>query len=312
MSLPHLPRPLKGIVPPVVTPLAAPNELDRAGLERLVEHILAGGVHGIFILGTTGEGPALGYALRRELIERVCSQVENRVPVLVGITDTAYAEALSLGEFAAKAGAAAVVMAPPYYFRASQSDLLRWIEGAAKESPLPLYLYNMPGLTKMNYGPDIVAAAAEIPNVYGLKDSSGDMVYLKTVLKLVKAKQEFSVLVGPEYLLAESLLNGVHGGVNGGANLFPRLFVDLFEAFAAGKITEMQRLQQRVSEMGDVIYGLGEPESSYIRGLKGALSVLGICSGLPAWPYVAAQPNEILEIQRHLKNYVQENQNRIK
>ena len=88
--------PLTGIVPPLVTPLRGRDELDLPGLERLLEHVLAGGVHGLFILGTTGEGPSLSYRLRRELIERVCRQVKRRAPVLVGITDTAFVESLNL------------------------------------------------------------------------------------------------------------------------------------------------------------------------------------------------------------------------
>ena len=107
--------PLRGIVPPMVTPLIDRDTLDRAGLERLLEHILAGGVHGLFILGTTGEGPSLSYRLRRELIDQVCRQVAGRVPVLVGITDTAYVESLNVARHAAAAGVAAVVLAPPYY-----------------------------------------------------------------------------------------------------------------------------------------------------------------------------------------------------
>src|SRR5947209_12413291 len=82
------PRPLSGIVPPMITPLQGPDQLDEAGLERLIEHMLVGGVHGLFVLGSSGEAPHLSYRLRRELIERTCRQVAGRVPVLVGITDT--------------------------------------------------------------------------------------------------------------------------------------------------------------------------------------------------------------------------------
>src|SRR2546427_7422671 len=106
--------PLKGIVPPLVTPLRDRDELDVPGLERLIEHILSGGVSGLFILGTTGEGPSLSYRLRRELIERVCKQVNHRVPVLVGITDTAFVESVNVGRCAADFGADALVVAPPY------------------------------------------------------------------------------------------------------------------------------------------------------------------------------------------------------
>src|SRR5580698_7635322 len=140
--------PLTGIVPPMVTPLRGRDELDVAGLERLVEHILAGGVHGLFLLGTTGEGPSLSYRLRRELIERACRSVAGRVPVLVGITDTAFVEAVGLARFAAEAGAQALVLAPPFYYPNSQPELLEYIRHIAPELPLPLFLYNMPTHTK--------------------------------------------------------------------------------------------------------------------------------------------------------------------
>jgi dihydrodipicolinate synthase/N-acetylneuraminate lyase len=302
MIIPRLLRPLKGIVPPMVTPLIGRDQLDYRGLERLVEHILDGGVHGLFILGTTGEGPALSYALRRELIERVTRQVGSRVPVLVCVTDTAYVETLRLTEFAAKSGASAIVMAPPYYFYSSQLDLLRLVEGLAAESALPLFLYNMPGLTKIQYEPDTVAIAADFPNVVGLKDSSADIDYLERVVAAVKNKEDFTVLLGPEELLVEGMKLGIHGGVNGGANLFPRLFVELYEACVAGRESEIQALRQSVLDLGSAIYSLGEPEFSYIRGLKCALSVIGICSDQPAWPYQAAIPEQRRAIEAHLKN----------
>ncbi len=103
--------PLTGIVPPMITPLLDRDTLDRAGLEKLIEHILAGGVSGLFILGTTGEGPSLSYRLRRELVQSVCAQVRQRVPVLVGITDTAFVESAGVARVAADAGADAVVLA---------------------------------------------------------------------------------------------------------------------------------------------------------------------------------------------------------
>src|SRR3954465_14755813 len=106
---------LRGVVPPMVTPLRERDKLDHAGLERLIEHILAGGVHGLFVLGTTGEAPNLGYRLRRELIERTCKLVRGRVPVLVGVTDTAFVESVGLAQHSADCGADAVVLAPPYY-----------------------------------------------------------------------------------------------------------------------------------------------------------------------------------------------------
>ena len=242
-------RPLKGIIPPMVTPLASLNALDHRGTEAIIEHILSGGVHALFILGTTGEGPALSYAVRRELIERTCRQVGTRVPVLVGVTDTSYVETLRLAEHAAHSGASAVVAAPPYYFPVSQSDLLRLIEGWARESALPVYLYNQPALTKIDFDPQTVKIASDIPNIYGLKDSSGEISYIKEVLALLGEKPEFSVLVGPEHLLAEALMCGANGGVPGGANIFPK-------ASCAGL---SGLLRGRIRGDGKIAVGIGEP-----------------------------------------------------
>jgi dihydrodipicolinate synthase/N-acetylneuraminate lyase len=297
-------RPLRGIIPPMATPLQSIDTLGLHGVEMLVEHILGGGAHGIFILGTTGEGPALSYRLKRELIERVCAQVGARVPVLVGITDTAYAESLHLAEFSAKAGASAVVAAPPFYFPIGQSDLLRYIERLAQESALPLYLYNQPDLAKTSFEPHTVARAAEIPNIWGLKDSSGQISYIKEVLALVGANHpDFSVLVGPENLLAEALLCGAHGGVPGGANLFPTLPVRLYQAFLDGRHREMQELQEKIVALGSLIWNIREHESSYLCRLKCALSVLGLCNGLPAWPYRQSATEERKDIEEHLRQH---------
>lgn len=118
---PAVPR--AGIVPPLATPLLAPDRLDIDGLERLINHLVAGGVHGLFILGTTGEGPSLSQPLRRELVSSAIGLAAGRLPVLVGISDAAVADSLALAHHAADAGAAAVVAAPPFYFPASQDQL---------------------------------------------------------------------------------------------------------------------------------------------------------------------------------------------
>jgi dihydrodipicolinate synthase/N-acetylneuraminate lyase len=167
--------PLTGIVPPLITPLRARDELDTAGLEWLVEHVISGGVNGLFILGTTGEGPSLDYRLRKELIEHTCKQVKQRVPVLVGITDTAFVEAVNVARWSADAGADAVVLAPPYYLPGGQPELQEFVDHLVPELPLPLFLYNMPALTKVPFELSVVRWAMDQPRIIGLKDSSGNM-----------------------------------------------------------------------------------------------------------------------------------------
>ena len=156
----------------MITPLRDYDALDVGGLERLIEHLIDGGVSGIFILGTTGEGPSLSYPLRRELIDRTCAFVANRLPVLVGITDSAFSESIGLAKAAADAGAQALVVAPPYYFPLGQPELLNYIRRLTTELPLPLYLYNMPAMTKVVIEPQTVRQVLEIRSIVGFKDSS--------------------------------------------------------------------------------------------------------------------------------------------
>ena len=296
-----LPRPLRGIIPPMVTPLLERDTLDAAGLERLIEHILGGGVHGLFVLGTTGEAPSLSYRLRYELTERVCRQVQGRVPVLVGITDTSFTESVNIASKATEAGAAAVVLAPPYYFPAGQAELLEYLRHLTPELPLPLFLYNMPSYTKAVFEPQTVRAAADISGIVGLKDSSGDMAYFHQLQSLLKDHPDFSLLMGHEELLAEAILLGGHGGVCGGGNLVPELYVELYNAACSRDLPAVEALQKKVMQISTTIYSVGRYESSYLKGLKCALSCMGICGDFLAEPFHRFRCAERDVIRRHLE-----------
>ncbi len=280
-----LPQPLRGIIPPLVTPLSGRDTLDVAGLERLVAHQLAGGVHGLFILGTTGEAPSLSYRLRRELIERTCSLVNGRIPVLVGITDTAFVESVNLARFAAEKGVSAVVTAPPYYFPAAPPELQEYIQDLVAEMPLPMFLYNMPGLTKVSFEIDLIRRALDMPGICGVKDSSCDMIYFHRLIEVARQRPEWSVLVGPEELTAEAVLLGGHGGINGGANLHPSLYVKMYEAAAAQDLQKTRELHAQVMQLAGSIYTVGRHKSAIIKGIKCALSLLGICEDQMAEPF---------------------------
>lgn len=295
-ELPHF----SGIIPPMVTPLAARDTLDVEGLERLIEHILGGGVHGLFILGTTGEGPSLSYRLRRELIERTCSRVGNRLPVLVGVTDTSYEETLSLARHAAEHGARAVVVAPPYYLPVGQPELVEYYLELANDSPLPVVPYNMPGCTKVDIELDTLRRLLDHPRVAAYKDSSGRMTYFHQVIRLLKDYPGKTALIGPEEMLGEATLLGGNGGVSGGANLFPRLYVELYLAAKRGDLKEVQRLHQLVMEVSSSLYGVGRYGSSIIKGVKCALSCLDICNDSLASPFNRFHERERMIIRQYV------------
>ncbi len=276
---------LTGIVPPLITPLLDRDTLDVAGLERLLEHVLSGGVNGLFILGTTGEGPSLSYRLRLELIERVCCQVAGRVPVLVGITDTAFVESVRVANCAAASGASALVLAPPYYLPEAQPELQEYLDHLVPELALPLFLYNMPALTKVHFEFDTIRRALQEPRIIGFKDSSGDLDYFQSVAELIKARPDWSLLIGPEEKLLASLQRGGHGGVSGGANLFPRLYVKVVTAYQAGDLAGAAAWQQVIQQVSDSFYRIGKYSSSIIKGIKCALACQGICDDFLAEPF---------------------------
>lgn len=290
-----------GIIPPMITPLMERDTLDCEGLERLIERMIDGGVAGIFALGTTGEAPSLSYRLRREVIEETCRIVDGRIPVLVGITDTSLVESAHLARHAADSGVEAVVTSAPFYFPAGQPELREYIEQLLSELPLPLMLYNMPLLTKTSFSGDLVTWAMEQDSIVGLKDSSGDLVYFRKMQRLAEERRpDWSLLVGPEELLAETVLLGGHGGVSGGANLHPQLYVDLYEAAAAGDLEKSRELSCRVLALSQSLYTVGQHGSAIIKGIKCALSILGVCDDFMAAPFHRFHESERREIRDHL------------
>ena len=292
---------LSGIVPPMITPLRDRDALDIAGMERLVEHILGGGVHGLFILGTSGEGPGLSYRLRREVIQHVCKQVRGRVPVLVGITDTAFTESIAIARFAADAGAQAVVSAGPYYLPVAQPELLDYVNRLTQEQPLPLFIYNMPQLTKVHFEPETLRQVSHLEKIVGLKDSSADLAYFDKLVALKKVRPDWSVLVGPEHLLTETMRRGGDGGVNGGANFYPGLFVELYNAMKSGNSNRAAELQAKLLKLG-AIYSVGQHASAVIKGMKCACSLLGICDDLMAEPFERFREPERAKIRAVLES----------
>jgi 4-hydroxy-tetrahydrodipicolinate synthase len=231
----------RGILPPLVTPLVS-RKLDEKGLEKLIEHTLSGGVHGLFLLGSTGEGPGLSQSLKIDLVRRTCAQVSGRVPILVAITDTVLEDSLDLAEASAKAGADAVVVAPPYYLPPGQAEFLSFLDFMLPRLPLPLFLYNMPSMTKVHLSAATIAEAITRAGIAGLKDSSGDMNLFHELLR-VRGEKDLLLFIGSETLLGGAILFGADGGVCGGANVNPGLFVDMFQAASEKNFESVVALQ---------------------------------------------------------------------
>jgi dihydrodipicolinate synthase/N-acetylneuraminate lyase len=284
---------IQGVVPPVPTPLTASGELDGGALVRIFDHLAAGGVDAAFILGSTGELASLSVARREEVIGGAVAAAAGRLPVLVGIADTCMEDSLRLARLAGEVGAAAVVVAAPYYYDLSPDELRRYFCHLLSRLESPVMVYNMPWLTGHDLDEGTLRAVMDFPHLIGFKDSSGDLAYLERLLGIAASRPEVAVLVGNESLYLDGLRLGAHGVVGGGSNIHPVLFRRLLVAFRAGDEATAEACQRRINELGGRIFGLtGRPTSVFVT-IKAALSCLGLCEPHVAPPLTCCTPSQL-------------------
>jgi 4-hydroxy-tetrahydrodipicolinate synthase len=195
-----------------------------------------------------------------------------------------------LAKHAANCGADALVLSTPYYFPAGQTELKYYVDELMMQLPLPVMLYNIPSLTKVSFEIDTLEYLCRHNQIVGLKDSSGDLEYFSRALELKKRRPDWSILIGPEALLAQSLVLGGDGGVAGGANLCPRWFVELFHAVRSGN-TPWEELQNKIERL-QAIYDIGKYTSRFIKGTKCGLSLMAICDDFMADPFHRFRPDD--------------------
>lgn len=262
----------EGVITPMVTPLINRENIDFKGLEKLLDHLINGGVSGVFLMGTTGEGTSISPRMRKELIKYSVEYVKGRVPVFVSIADCCIEESLNMACYAKECGASYLVSALPFYLGLTQTEIIDYYTTIADNVPLPLFLYNIPAQTKLMISVEAVKTLAKHPNIIGMKDSSGNGTYFNTLLAEVKAEYpDFTILVGPDEMLASTMALGGNGGVNSGSNLFPELYVNLFKACKAKDTERIIKLQKLVMKVSTEVYSVDKSSVSFLKGLKAAL-----------------------------------------
>mgnify|MGYP001391806151 CR=1 FL=1 len=291
----------EGIVCPMITPLNEDLSLDASAIQNLIRHITSGGVRAIFILGTTGEAASLPYKAKVELIQ-LCSEAlkQTDCQLLVGVGDTSLQQSQLLAEEAKLNGANALVANPPYYFDLDEADILNYFMTLADTISLPLFLYNYPKSTQFNIAVETIRQLVSHPNIFGIKDSSGNLEYLDKVAVLSK-EMGFNFLIGPEELLIETLDKGVHGGVHGGSNLFPSLFTELFLAAKNKEDIKIVQLNTMVAKLSAGVYAVEGGANSYLKGIKAAACTLGLCKNVLLPPLSAANNTVVAEIQHTIE-----------
>ena len=264
-----------GMIPPLATPMHADGSLNLGAVPALVEHVLSGGVHGIFTPGSQGEAYALSADERVAVLEAVLAAVNGRVPVIAGTGAITTRDAIAHTRNAERTGADAVAIVTPYFISPSQEELIAFYSDIAATTSLPIFSYSNPGRTGgVRVAPETLAQlAADIPHFIGVKESSGD---LATTMAVIRAcPPPFRVFTGRDTLIYASLCQGAVGAVGLTMNIAPAWSVGVYEAFGAGDHARARALQDRVAALREGLSRFG----SYPLWVKESLDLLGLPAG---------------------------------
>ncbi|WBO66459.1 dihydrodipicolinate synthase family protein [Streptomyces camelliae] len=274
------PAPLTGVVPPVCTPLTPDREVDVPSLLRLVDHLVDGGVHGLFLLGSTSEAAFLTDRQRRLVVEAVTGHIGGQLPVLAGAIDMTTPRVLEHVTAVTAAGAEAVVVTAPFYTRTHRSEIVHHYRRIAAASPVPVIAYDIPMAVHTKLPADLVLGLAADGVLAGLKDSSGDLGAFREVVTGARAHPGFSVLTGSELIVDASLALGADGCVPGLGNVDPHGYVRLYRLCRAGDRAGARAEQERLCALFGMVRA-GDPArmgggSSALGAFKAALHLRGI------------------------------------
>ena len=273
---------LRGVLPALISPLRSNGKVDEDSVGRLVEHVLHGGVHGLLALGSTGETASLDEAARRAVLSSVVDAAAGRVPVLCGVAQSHLPAARIEIEAAARLGAAAALVAPPFYYLIDQPTLIAFYRQVARDSPIPILLYNIPQFTKIVAQPSSVAALAREGVIAGMKDSSRDFEYFEDVALVTRDMPAFRLFTGSDTMLLPSLVMGGSGTICGAGNVAPRWIVSIYEALIKGDLAAARTGQDRLYELVTLLRA-----GVFPAAIKAACHLQGICE---PWCAAPVQP----------------------
>jgi 4-hydroxy-tetrahydrodipicolinate synthase len=264
---------IKGIIPPVATPMQANEDLDLPRLRWFLDRLIDAGVHGIFVLGTNSEFYALDESEKQQVIATAVEHVRGRVPVYAGTGAETTREVVRLTQMAEREGVQGVSIITPYFVSPTQQEIYDHYRRIAEHTRLPVILYNNPGTCGgVKIDVDTVARLAEIPNILGVKDSSGDLQNTNELIRVVP--ERFSVLMGRDTLICQAMFFGARGAVPATGNIAPKLLVEIYEASARGDWVAAKAAQRKLNPIR-----LGLTLGTAPGAVKAALQLLGLSIG---------------------------------
>ena len=286
---------IRGIIPPVITPMNEDETVNEKELENQVNRLIDAGVHGIFAFGTNGEGYALDEEEKEQVLSAVIRTAAGRVPVYAGCGCVTTRDTIRMSQMAERLGADVLSIITPSFAAASQEELYCHYKTVAEAVHLPIVLYNTPARTGNALAPATVERLAEIDNIVGAKDSSGNFDNMLQYIERTKEKN-FSVLSGNDSLILWNLLAGGTGGIAGCANVFPENMVSIYERFMAGDLEGARKAQDAIRPFRNT-FRYGNPNTV----VKTAVELLGYPVGRCRSPFNQLPQNGVDAIRAVLE-----------
>jgi len=287
---------IHGVIPPIVTPVDENERLDEQGLRRIVDHVIKGGVHGILALGSNGEFFGLDPEDQERVVGVTVEQSKGRVPVYAGIASITTREGVKQARKYEELGANSITILPPMFVTPNQDELFHHFRRIAEATSLPVLLYNNPDKVGNNITPALLDRLTEIPNIVGMKDSSGDQTLTAEYIRRTRDKG-FKVMAGRDIMILSTLVYGGVGCVASTANVVPELVVEIYDKYMAGDIKGSLEAQYRLAPLR-MAWNLG----SFPVATKDAVNLIGLEAGKPILPNTSCSDANLSTIRGILED----------
>lgn len=287
---------IHGVIPPILTPIDESDRVVDSSMRRLVDHVIDGGVHGILAFGSNGEFYGIEHSEQQRALAIILEQANHRVPVYMGLGAITTRECLKMAAMAEKEGAQAISILAPMFVAPNDNELYEHFSAIAKSVSLPVLLYNNPGRVGYNISTALVSRLAKLPNIVGMKDSSGNMTMTAEYIRLTRG-EEFKVMAGKDTMILASLVYGAEGCVASTANVVPKLVVEIYDKFRAGDLAGALEAQYKLNPFRMVF-----DKASFPVATKDAANLIGLDLGNPVLPNHSCSD----EVKQQLKKTLQD------
>lgn len=292
------PSSLRGVIPPISTPLTPEGALDEVSFQRLIDHQIGAGIHGLFVLGSTSEAPLLSNATQDQVIATAVDHVAGRIPVLAGCIDFTTARVIDRGLRARELGADGIVVCPPFYITPSASEIVRHYELVSAQVGLPILAYDIPSATQVKLHRPVLHELAKSGTIMALKDSSGQDANFRGVVLDNRENQQFRIFTGSELTADNAIYVGAHGLVPGLGNVDAAGYVRLYNLCVTQDWEAARAEQERLIRLFDIITVAPRTDYGNSAAAHGAFKVALWLQGLIDHPHTA-HPHTPLTPEHH-------------